>query len=868
MFLLSLFVAGVLATMSSRAISENKVTTNENSRSDGMMMAVLDENGRRKIVQATQNAQHPRFSESVFDSPEIKTGWLRGKRVYFFVRDGWAIVDGDIAIGRADDLINNRQMESITFAQHQYMWLKVGSVFQIPYIVTSGNANITTAINYFNTTFSGIIQWVPRTTETDYVDINLNPSDLSGSGFSALGRAGGLQQLGGAINMSVGTALHEMGHAVGLLHEQQRSDRNTYIEFHPENMSNSARWTSGQLTDYFQLISNQQDVGLYDYASIMHYLWNTFAKNDGVVLESIPAGIQIARYFPNNMTGDYSEGDIDAIKRLYDAAPTAITITSNPPGLQVIVDGMTITTPQTFNWTMGSMHTLSVPSGGQTLGNKAYVYGRWNDNAAATHTITVTPGDGRRVSPTNKPAVTVYCGNFINLIKFTQGVFPAGTGSMTAMPAPQSYTGLTGLYYVARQPVTLQATPNAGQNFYAWFNTPVFSFSRNPQTFRWDTNIAEVNTTAGFTDQPVYTFTSNVPDRRIWVYVDGAFRYGPANFSPAYDGAAWNAGNMHTVNTDSSQFPFDFATRHQFQSWSDGGAQSHSITLPATNTTYTANFSTQFNTRVETPCGGTPTISPASADGFYNAGTVLTVSQTPFAGYVFTRWREDLSGTTSPQMVTLNDELWAVADYNVNSTPLTITSLNPFAAIVGGAGFTLTIFGTGFTPDRTFVNVNNQYRPHTFISSTQITVPVMSSDITTLGGIPILVQNFPNPNPASCGYFLIRTLPVRSSGPTASLAEISGEIATSSGESVGKVNLTLTSIDGSETFETTTNRKGRFRFTNAPVGVDYILTPSRKGYSFYPSNLFFTHTGERPMTNFIALPNYKAESRSVARDRK
>jgi hypothetical protein len=45
---------------------------------------------------------------------------------------------------------------------------------------------------------------------------------------------------------------------------------------------------------------------------------------------------------------DYSAGDKEAIERLYGAAPTKVTVTSNPVGLSVSVDGTPITTPQTF----------------------------------------------------------------------------------------------------------------------------------------------------------------------------------------------------------------------------------------------------------------------------------------------------------------------------------------------------------------------------------------------------------------------------------------------------------------------------------------------------------------------------------------
>ena len=74
------------------------------------------------------------------------------------------------------------------------------------------------------------------------------------------------------------------------------------------------------------------------------------------MIESIPAGIPLS-----NDTG-YSAGDIDEIERLYNATPSKVTVTTNPPGLQIIVDGVTVQSPQSFTWAIGSTHTVELPA--------------------------------------------------------------------------------------------------------------------------------------------------------------------------------------------------------------------------------------------------------------------------------------------------------------------------------------------------------------------------------------------------------------------------------------------------------------------------------------------------------------------------
>jgi hypothetical protein len=63
----------------------------------------------------------------------------------------------------------------------------VGSVYQIPYTIhpSSGDvANINAAVSNYNSIFSGIIQWVSHTSETNYVNVKRDPSDTGGVGNS------------------------------------------------------------------------------------------------------------------------------------------------------------------------------------------------------------------------------------------------------------------------------------------------------------------------------------------------------------------------------------------------------------------------------------------------------------------------------------------------------------------------------------------------------------------------------------------------------------------------------------------------------------------------------------------------------------
>ena len=73
---------------------------------------------------------------------------------------------------------------------------------------------------------------------------------------------------------TVGNAIHEIGHTVGLWHEQSRSDRDQFVKINYQNI------VPGMEFNFDQQISDGDDRGHYDYDSIMHYPTWAFSKNN------------------------------------------------------------------------------------------------------------------------------------------------------------------------------------------------------------------------------------------------------------------------------------------------------------------------------------------------------------------------------------------------------------------------------------------------------------------------------------------------------------------------------------------------------------------------------------------------------------
>ena len=83
-------------------------------------------------------------------------------------------------------------------------------------------------------------------------------------------------------------------------------------------------------------------------------------------------------------------GDIDGIARLYGKPPTATTISTHPPGLEIVVDGERIVTPARFHWSPGSQRALPALSP-QTMGAEQFVCGRWNGEGGSQRSVTAGP---------------------------------------------------------------------------------------------------------------------------------------------------------------------------------------------------------------------------------------------------------------------------------------------------------------------------------------------------------------------------------------------------------------------------------------------------------------------------------------------
>ncbi len=192
---------------------------------------------------------------------------------------------------------------------------------------SAGRQQVLLAINAWNTT--GIVSLVPATaTDTNFVNITL--SGTAGACSSPIGRQGGSQAVGCISSASAGVIMHEIGHALGLIHEHKRPDRNTFITVNPANIA------AGFVGQFSPVDATNCPIGPYDCGSIMHYGPTSFSV-DGV--KPTITVINPAACANIGQRSALSAGDVAAARVMYDSVtglnkfPVLSDTTDNGPAL-------------------------------------------------------------------------------------------------------------------------------------------------------------------------------------------------------------------------------------------------------------------------------------------------------------------------------------------------------------------------------------------------------------------------------------------------------------------------------------------------------------------------------------------------------
>lgn len=202
--------------------------------------------------------------------------------IHYYTAKGIAFVEGDILLDprqilRAEDTAQGQQLVGQRDASTRW------PAGVVPYTIDGSlpdQIRVRDAIDHWQQVTS--LRFVPRASETDFVTFR------RGDGCSSnVGRIGGQQFVNLADSCSTGAVIHEIGHVIGLWHEQSSDLRDRYVRIRSENIIPGYE---ANFSTVAGLGAAALNFGSYDYDSIMHYSATAFSRNNRPTIERVDGG--------------------------------------------------------------------------------------------------------------------------------------------------------------------------------------------------------------------------------------------------------------------------------------------------------------------------------------------------------------------------------------------------------------------------------------------------------------------------------------------------------------------------------------------------------------------------------------------------
>ncbi|MFE1437180.1 Dot/Icm T4SS effector Zinc-dependent metalloprotease LegP [Streptomyces sp. NPDC058739] len=245
---------------------------------------------------------------------------FRAKALHYAEVEGLAMFEGDIVLGTVEELTQESDAGQVLFSVgipaieggQQRRWPDATVPFEIDPSLPDPQRVMDAIAHWQSRTRIRFVERTPANAAQfpDFVRF------MPGSGCTSnVGRRGGMQKITLGPNCSTGNAIHEIGHTIGLWHEQSREDRDQHVAIVFANIKPDMQH------NFLQQIADGDDLGPYDFGSIMHYPATAFAIDPNqptiVPRAPLPPGVTMGQ------RSGLSQGDIDGVHMMYPAPQTS-----------------------------------------------------------------------------------------------------------------------------------------------------------------------------------------------------------------------------------------------------------------------------------------------------------------------------------------------------------------------------------------------------------------------------------------------------------------------------------------------------------------------------------------------------------------